>query len=175
MKAKYTPIVGFTKTISMAEARAMYPSEPAVVAQADPKHADIYAALRAAGLSLVKTAHGLHVTELIEGEASTVYPQLGAATSDAALNDAYAEGRKDEREANEWRPIATAPRLKGQRVLLLRDGGGGPFPAIGYALDGVPGWNSNECRGLETLEDLGYRVTHWMPLPAAPKATGEQQ
>lgn len=98
MKAKFTPIVGFTKTISMAEARAMYPSEPAVVAQADPKHADIYAALRAAGLSLVKTAHGLHVTELIEGEASTVYPQLGAAPSDAALNDAYAEGRKDERE-----------------------------------------------------------------------------
>jgi hypothetical protein len=70
--------------------------------------------------------------------------------------------------AGQWLPIETAPRLKGQRVLLLRDGGNGPFHAIGYALDGVPGWHSAECRGLETLEELGYRVTHWMPLPPAP-------
>ena len=76
---------------------------------------------------------------------------------------------------SEWQPISTAPRLHGQRVLLLRDAGNGPFHVIGYALDGIEGWNSSECRGFQTLEELGYTVTHWMELPPPPSPLDSHQ
>jgi hypothetical protein len=54
-------------------------------AAAVPANSEIYAALRQAGLSLVKTVHGLHVVKLIEGEAQ--------------YERGYEQGRFDEQAA----------------------------------------------------------------------------
>lgn len=75
-----------------------------------------------------------------------------------------------------WQPIETAPRNHGERILLWRDCGQGTLGChvIGFALDFDSSWHSNECGGLRSLEDYGYRVTHWMPLPPPP-ASGNQE
>lgn len=78
---------------------------------------------------------------------------------------------------SKWQPIETAPRIHGKRVLLCKDGGPGSLPSIsiGYAFDSILGWCSDECSdecyGFKTLEDYGYRATHWMPLPEPPEGT----
>ena len=74
------------------------------------------------------------------------------------------------KQAHEWQPIATCPRIAGERVLVKRDCGEGSLAScsIAFAID-FPIEKHNEWHAVdssETLEDMGYRVTHWMPLPS---------
>ncbi len=76
-----------------------------------------------------------------------------------------------------WMPIEECKREHGRRYLVARDCGPGTHSSVGtgYALDGLPGWCSDEVRGMKTLEDYGYRVTHFIPLPASPPSTHPQE
>ena len=68
-----------------------------------------------------------------------------------------------------WRPIDTAPKELGKRILGLKDCGEGTLTSISIVFrlnDGE--WHLDGCAP-STAEGLGYRVTHWMPLPAAPE------
>ena len=68
-----------------------------------------------------------------------------------------------------WRPIDTAPKELGKRILCLKDCGEGTLTSISIVFwlnDGE--WHLDDCAS-GTAEGLGYRVTHWMPLPAAPE------
>ena len=67
----------------------------------------------------------------------------------------------------QWQPIETAPKELGKRILGLKDCGEGTLTSISIMFwlnDG--GWHLNDC-ATRTAEGFGYRVTHWMPLPAA--------
>ena len=69
----------------------------------------------------------------------------------------------------EWQPIETAPKELGKRILGLKDCGEGTLTSISIVFwlnDGE--WHINDCAP-RTAEGFGYRVTHWMPLPAAPE------
>ena len=69
----------------------------------------------------------------------------------------------------QWQPIETAPKELGKRILGLKDCGEGTLTSISIVFwlnDGE--WHLGD-RALGTAEGLGYRVTHWMPLPAAPE------
>ena len=69
----------------------------------------------------------------------------------------------------QWQPIETAPKELGKRILGLKDCGEGTLTSISIVFwlnDGE--WHINDCAP-RTAEGFGYRVTHWMPLPAAPE------
>ena len=69
----------------------------------------------------------------------------------------------------QWQPIETAPKELGKRILGLKDCGEGTLTSISIVFwlnDGK--WYLND-RASRTAEGLGYRVTHWMPLPAEPE------
>ena len=69
----------------------------------------------------------------------------------------------------QWQPIETAPKELGKRILGLKDCGGGTLTSISVVFwlnDGE--WHLNDC-ATRTAEGFGYRVTHWMPLPAEPE------
>ena len=69
----------------------------------------------------------------------------------------------------QWQPIETAPRELGKRIIGLKDCGEGTLTSISIVFwlnDGE--WHLGD-RALGTAEGLGYRVTHWMPLPAEPE------
>jgi hypothetical protein len=68
-------------------------------AAAVPAHSEIYAALRQAGLSLVKTVRGLHVVKLIEGEAQATTTGLAWNPEFLSPVEAYEQGRFDEQAA----------------------------------------------------------------------------
>lgn len=74
----------------------------------------------------------------------------------------------------QWQPIETAPKLAGGRVLILKDCGPGTLSSMSIAfwLDDDR-WHLTESTG--TAESYGYRVTHWMPLPAAPSPTEKKE
>ena len=72
----------------------------------------------------------------------------------------------------EWQPIETAPKELGKRILGLKDCGEGTLTSISIVFwlnDGE--WHIRDCAA-RTAEGLGYRVTHWMPLPAEPEVKG---
>ena len=74
-----------------------------------------------------------------------------------------------EAQVPEWQPIETAPKELGKRILGLKDCGEGTLTSISIVFwlnDGE--WYINDCAP-RTAEGFGYRVTHWMPLPAAPE------
>jgi hypothetical protein len=70
----------------------------------------------------------------------------------------------------QWQPISTCPRIVGQLVLVKRDCGEGSLAscsiafAIDFPIEKKDEWHAADSS--ETLEDKGYRVTHWMPLPS---------
>ena len=69
----------------------------------------------------------------------------------------------------QWQPIETAPKELGKRILGLKDCGEGTLTSISIVFwlnDGE--WHINDCAP-RTAEGFGYRVTHWMPLPAEPE------
>ena len=69
----------------------------------------------------------------------------------------------------QWQPIETAPKELGKRILGLKDCGEGTLTSISIVFwlnDGE--WYLND-RASGTAEGFGYRVTHWMPLPAEPE------
>ena len=69
----------------------------------------------------------------------------------------------------QWQPIETAPKELGKRILGLKDCGEGTLTSISIMFwlnDGE--WHLNDC-ATRTAEGFGYRVTHWMPLPAEPE------
>ena len=69
----------------------------------------------------------------------------------------------------QWQPIETAPRELGKRILCLKDCGEGTLTSISIVFwlnDGE--WHLDDCAS-RTAEGFGYRVTHWMPLPAEPE------
>lgn len=74
----------------------------------------------------------------------------------------------------QWQPIETAPKLAGGRVLILKDCGPGTLSSMSIAfwLDDDR-WHLTEST--RTAESYGYRVTHWMPLPAAPSPTEKKE
>ena len=57
-----------------------------------------------------------------------------------------------------WQPIESALPKDFDKALLLDDG----EPVVGEYLEGQEMWFDQEIRGL-------HSVTHWMPLPPAPK------
>ena len=68
-----------------------------------------------------------------------------------------------------WQPIETAPKELGKRILGLKDCGEGTLTSISIVFwlnDGE--WHLDDC-ATRTAKELGYRVTHWMPLPAMPE------
>ena len=74
-----------------------------------------------------------------------------------------------EAQVPEWQPIDTAPKELGKRILGLKDCGEGTLTSISIVFwlnDGE--WHLDDCAS-RTAKGLGYRVTHWMPLPAAPE------
>ena len=74
-----------------------------------------------------------------------------------------------EAQVPEWQPIETAPKELGKRILGLKDCGEGTLTSISIVFwlnDGE--WHINDCAP-RTAEGFGYRVTHWMPLPAEPE------
>ena len=69
----------------------------------------------------------------------------------------------------QWQPIETAPKELGKRILGLKDCGEGTLTSISIVFRLSDGeWYINEYAS-RTAEGLGYRVTHWMPLPAEPE------
>lgn len=71
--------------------------------------------------------------------------------------------------ATGWLPIETAPKDNAERILLCKDCGPGSLQSYSVGFF-IKGWHGAECRGLQTLDDIGYRATHWMPLPDYPPA-----
>ena len=72
-------------------------------------------------------------------------------------------------QVSEWQPIETAPKELGKRILGLKDCGEGTLTSISIVFRLSDGeWYINEYAS-RTAEGLGYRVTHWMPLPAEPE------
>jgi hypothetical protein len=67
---------------------------------------------------------------------------------------------------SEWQPIETAPKIDGDRLLVVKDCGHGTLPSqsIAYWISGE--WHIDSAH--RTLDALGYRATHWMPLPKPP-------
>jgi hypothetical protein len=72
-----------------------------------------------------------------------------------------------------WQTIETAPMPKightgyGERILLAVDCGPGTLPSVRIGWWSGHEWTSDT--GFVSLPSLGYRVTHWMPLPPAPQ------
>lgn len=68
-----------------------------------------------------------------------------------------------------WQPIETCPKENGKRYLITKDCGPNTLPSvsIAFGIDGKSGWIFNDSSE-KTIEDYGYRATHWMPLPAPP-------
>lgn len=66
------------------------------------------------------------------------------------------------KQAQEWRPIATAPHSK----LILCAVPSLPYPKILFWADYADQWRAPENEG------RAYEPTHWMPLPAAPEQIG---
>lgn len=105
----------------------------------------------------------------LEGRAKTVESQ----TTERAMLDAAHGLRLLAAPAvpvgDGWLPIETAPKDNAQRILLCKDCGPGSLQSYSVGFF-IKGWHGAECRGLQTLDDIGYRVTHWMPLPDYPPA-----
>lgn len=72
-------------------------------------------------------------------------------------------------QVSEWQPIETAPKELGKRILGLKDCGEGTLTSISivFWLNDGEWYLYDHASG--TAEGFGYRVTHWMPLPAAPE------
>ena len=83
-----------------------------------------------------------------------------------AIARALAEAAKPK-----WLQIETAPMPEvgapgyGARVLLAVDCGDGTVKGVRVGWWDGSGWEIDASYA----KDLGYRVTHWMPLPAAPE------
>ena len=85
------------------------------------------------------------------------------------LIEAWKAWNRRAEQVPEWQPIETAPKELGKRILGLKDCGEGTLTSISIVFwlnDGE--WHINDCAP-RTAEGFGYRVTHWMPLPAAPE------
>ena len=98
---------------------------------------------------------------------------------DCDLTVAWVAGQEEARDSfrqrleemtQEWQPIETAPKNK---LVLISDGGEVALSAWGK-VSHVPiyGW-LNLMLGPEDVEIIDMRPTHWMPIPAPPRATGE--
>lgn len=68
-----------------------------------------------------------------------------------------------------WQPIETCPKENGKRYLIAKDCGPNTLPSVSivFGIDGQSGWIYSDA-SVKTIEDHGYRATHWMPLPALP-------
>lgn len=68
-----------------------------------------------------------------------------------------------------WQPIETCPKENGKRYLITKDCGPNTLPSVSivFGIDGQSGWIYSDA-SVKTIEDHGYRATHWMPLPALP-------
>lgn len=96
-------------------------------------------------------------------------PYMGDVT--AAIDGLYEQFTADPASpaATGWLPIETAPKDNAERILLCKDCGPGSLQSYSVGFF-IKGWHGAECRGMQTLDDIGYRVTHWMPLPDYPPA-----
>ena len=94
-------------------------------------------------------------------------PSATAGGIEAMLNDAYAEGRKDEAEEHAWRPIETAP--EDENVLVATTGGWVDTAFWTDDGDGPKWWwlvSANNYAKHPLHPNLV--PTHWMPLPKHP-------
>jgi hypothetical protein len=69
-------------------------------------------------------------------------------------------------KAKYWQPIETAPKIDGERFLAMKDCGNGTLPSHSILF-----WLKDELyidSTNRTVKSLGYRATHWMPLPSPP-------
>jgi hypothetical protein len=65
------------------------------------------------------------------------------------------------------KPIESAPKREGVRIIIQKDCGPGSQPSfsIGFWLNYPKGWHSDDMDAARTIESYGYRVTHWCDLP----------
>ncbi|MDX3973264.1 DUF551 domain-containing protein [Shinella sp.] len=85
-----------------------------------------------------------------------------------AINDAVMA----ERERSQWRPIQSAPRTIEYDVLVYGSDSRMSVAFWSIWTDGRPGSAKREGWFESLSKKRLPNVTHWMPLPAAPKAEG---
>ena len=59
----------------------------------------------------------------------------------------------------------------GTRYLVARDCGNGTLKSISVGLLLGGEWHISD--DVRSFRDMGYRITHWMPLPAPPTTSGD--
>lgn len=79
-----------------------------------------------------------------------------------------------DRERNQWQPIETAARPFpgepgfGVRLLVVVDCGEGTLSHVRVCWWQGDHWSFDDHQ--DSIESLGYRATHWQPLPVPPSA-----
>jgi hypothetical protein len=110
---------------------------------------------------------------MLEHPANLHCPISAVAFTDTSSNRA-AWNRRSQQEPDGWRPIETAPKIEGERLILR-------FEHVNFAIaapDDRHRWEE-VCVGYWTefngggwvWHGIAGKATHWRPLPAAPQST----